>query len=45
MIEFEIKNHTTLPDWYKNYILARDDLESMNDRPFEFVYNSIKLRP
>lgn len=44
-----------LPVWYKSYILANGwkDLEtndpihisSMDDRPFEFVYNVLKLRP
>ena len=41
-----------LPDWYKNYILANGILDgqnvilrSMHDRPYEFVYNAIKLRP
>ena len=43
-----------LPDWYKNFILANGvtdsfsktrHIYSMNDRPCEFVYNAMKIRP
>ena len=33
-----------LPDWYKCYFLANDYI-NMEDRPFEFVYNCLKLKP
>ena len=43
--EFEFEHKITLPTWYKSYMLAREDLEGMKDRPFEFVYNAMKQRP
>ena len=42
---FEKKNKVVLPDEYKNYILARDDLHGMSDRPFEYVFCALKMRP
>ena len=32
-----------MPDWYKNYLNAKR--MGMADRPFEYVYYAIKLRP
>ena len=43
--QFEQQHKTTMPSWYKNYMLARADLKSVEERPFEYVYNAIKLRP
>ena len=48
MANFESNNKLILPNWYKTYILANGvegHINKMNDRPFEFVYNAIKLRP
>ena len=55
MADFENNNNLILPHWYKSYILANGvranensnerHINGMNDRPFEFVYNAIKLRP
>ena len=42
---FERKNNITLPDWYKRYILARSDFDGMDDRPFEFIYYCLKMKP
>ena len=40
-----MKNTINLPNWYKSYILARSDFDGMEDRPFEFIYYCLKLKP
>ena len=50
--DFEFKYKMTLPDQYKNFILANGvinpDLDvpyKKDDRPYEFIYLAQKMRP